>query len=738
MSSGLSMASVNKIKELTNAREYNLALDIIENQDLSKSLNPQFLRLCGEVYENTNRFSDARRVYVMARRLAPKAKRIIFSLMSLYFKMGYKELATTYYKIYMSDADNSIETEQTKYTYEKAVGSDKEELVQYLESTYTQMLDYDWSYELFLLYKIIDRDEEAKRLCELYIATYKNSSNAQKMQMIESGEISAEEQYFVFSDEERLDDDPEQESTRCEEKKLLEADELRIHPKEAEITVIFDELIEDEDDVSSKWKKKRALKEEKKRKKIKEQLLQQAENAGLSVDGDASDVEKNDNDGNESDTQIQRTDEDNDKRNLFKIVYGKIKKSADDLIFKKNQDKDDAVEEVFGQISLDIEEDKHDENLPSEEKITDESNESDESNAESETDVVNTSNIEDDIVMMNINLNDKKTGPVVSVDLEDNFIAEAEFNEEINDESVSENKTESADFDDLHINTDLDVSENVNDSDSKKGFAFEDAQINDSTDNEELFEVDDFSSLDDEFDSVVDSHSVEDSISKAFLELDDIEEEKVTDFNDVFKEFESDDNDFGETYSFSIKDFNEETEIENQIETTEEFEEVNEEETAEESEEVNEEEAAEEFEEVNEEEAAEEFEEVNEEEKTEEFEEIEEETAEEFEEVNEEETAEEFEEINEEEAEEFQDDVTLFKNEKNRVDYPVFKSSLFPTYNRKVTRVENNFNEIMTEAQDKIQENFQKEQQLLKEAEELLASLGIDMGDIAPGTDTND
>ena len=68
MSSGLSMASVNKIKELTNAREYNLALDIIENQDLSKSLNPQFLRLCGEVYENTNRFSDARRVYVMARR----------------------------------------------------------------------------------------------------------------------------------------------------------------------------------------------------------------------------------------------------------------------------------------------------------------------------------------------------------------------------------------------------------------------------------------------------------------------------------------------------------------------------------------------------------------------------------------------------------------------------------------------------------------------------------------------
>ena len=40
----------------------------------------------------------------------------------------------------------------------------------------------------------------------------------------------------------------------------------------------------------------------------------------------------------------------------------------------------------------------------------------------------------------------------------------------------------------------------------------------------------------------------------------------------------------------------------------------------------------------------------------------------------------------------------------------------------------------MTEAKDKIQENNKKEEQMLKEAEALLASLGIDLGSVAPTT----
>ena len=55
MSNGLSMTSVNKIKELAEAHEYELAVGILDSQNLEKSLNPQFLRVCGEIYENVGR-----------------------------------------------------------------------------------------------------------------------------------------------------------------------------------------------------------------------------------------------------------------------------------------------------------------------------------------------------------------------------------------------------------------------------------------------------------------------------------------------------------------------------------------------------------------------------------------------------------------------------------------------------------------------------------------------------------
>ena len=118
MGSGLSMASVNKIKELANSKEYSLAVDILENQDLTKSLNPQFLRLCGEIYLKTNMYKEARDALVRAHKLAPEAKRVMFLFVDLYFRMGYKELAEIYYNMYLFENDeNTPETKQIEYIY---------------------------------------------------------------------------------------------------------------------------------------------------------------------------------------------------------------------------------------------------------------------------------------------------------------------------------------------------------------------------------------------------------------------------------------------------------------------------------------------------------------------------------------------------------------------------------------------------------------------------------------------
>ena len=73
---------------------------------------------------------------------------------------------------------------------------------------------------------------------------------------------------------------------------------------------------------------------------------------------------------------------------------------------------------------------------------------------------------------------------------------------------------------------------------------------------------------------------------------------------------------------------------------------------------------------------------------------------------------------------------------KSKLDFPVFRSSLFPNHNKEIKQVENNFNEIMAKGQDKIQENLLKEEQMQREAEALLASLGIDLGSITVSNDS--
>ena len=75
---------------------------------------------------------------------------------------------------------------------------------------------------------------------------------------------------------------------------------------------------------------------------------------------------------------------------------------------------------------------------------------------------------------------------------------------------------------------------------------------------------------------------------------------------------------------------------------------------------------------------------------------------------------------------------------KKKLDYPVFKSSLFPDYHNEEPEIENNFSEILQEAQDKIHENILKEEEMQREAEALLASLGIDLGNITVTSDNMD
>ena len=293
MGAGLSMASVNKIKELANSREYSLALELVEHQDLSKSLNPQFLRLCGEIYIKNNRYEDARRCLIMAHRLAPESKRIMYVFVELYLRMGYFELAKTYYDMYMFDA-GSCDSRQMEYVWTKHEHPDALKDMEQLLASYMHNLDYDWSFELYLVYKKEEKKEEAHSLAELYAASFKNSENSDRICAIEKGKESADVYFDVYASVEQKDNDERYDALRSEEAELLAADDLRMHPKEAEITVMYEDAFTpagSEKKVQKMLKKQDREEERKEKKLLKEQRKQEKKLEKQAAKADGSEEE---------------------------------------------------------------------------------------------------------------------------------------------------------------------------------------------------------------------------------------------------------------------------------------------------------------------------------------------------------------------------------------------------------------------------------------------------------------
>ena len=241
------MTSVNKIKELAEAKEYSLAVEILDSQNLEKSLNPQFLRVCGEVYENVGRSKDARNMYVKAHIMGPDSNRILFSLISMYLKRGYFGLAEQYAEQYKYHVRNSEqETKNIEYVLKKAEHTELSLLQGYLHPYYSHNMDEEWSFELFLLQTIQGMDTEM--LAADYRATFRRSVRSEQIQKVLDGSLSAEELFWIYADAEHQDRDPEEEEIRELEREQLKKDYLRMHPSAAAQGEEEDEDEFDEDD----------------------------------------------------------------------------------------------------------------------------------------------------------------------------------------------------------------------------------------------------------------------------------------------------------------------------------------------------------------------------------------------------------------------------------------------------------------------------------------------------------
>ena len=238
------MANVNKIKQMAERHEYNLAVDILDSQDLERSLNPQFLRSCAEIYENVGRLKEARQLYIKAHSMAPVANRIIFSIINFYLKRGFSSLAARYYEEYeANDTGLSGDFSEANYIMKKAVPVDLSVLHDMLYPRFRDQMDENWSFELFLVLCLMGKREEYMILGSDYLATFKEGLYNQAIQDILLGDEKAETYFYIYPKDEVPDKDPEEEDIRSREIEVLKADYLRRNPQnsEAYITEMYDD-----------------------------------------------------------------------------------------------------------------------------------------------------------------------------------------------------------------------------------------------------------------------------------------------------------------------------------------------------------------------------------------------------------------------------------------------------------------------------------------------------------------
>ena len=744
MGAGLSMASVNKIKELANSREYSLALELVEHQDLTKSLNPQFLRLCGEIYIKNDRYKDARRCLIMAHRLGPESKRVLYTFVELYLRMGYFQLAKTYYDMYMFDA-NAYDSRDMEYVWNKHEHADDYKTLEPLIAGYAHNLDYDWSFELYLLYKKEEKQNEAATLAELYHASFKNSDNSQIILDIEAGKVKVDTYFDIYADTEAVDDDPDMEALRAEEQELLATDDLRMHPKEAEITIMYEDSYTpagSEKKVQKMLKKQEREEQRKEKKLLKKQKQQEKAEAAAAAEAEKTEAEVKPatEEKTETETKVPETVADETEQKTSEkttvteqetaekasVTETSEQKTAEEASETEAEEPEKEKKKGFFQrrkrkkheeesetTDADIEETKE---VTSESEDVKPSEEPKESNSDISSEIAETTGQAEDM------RHGKGTiaKDVVVVDEDDGFEAEADTIEEL---ASKEHVTQETETKEAEVTTA-----------KKTTFEFQTVELA-PEDFEEEYEVDDFSeTVDDEFGEMKmpePKPEIEETVEEE-PEIEEIAEETVEEEPEVEEEIEEPEvvepepeieaepeSEIEETVEESVK---EEPEAELEIEET-----VEEEPEAEE--EIEEPEVVEPEPEIEAEPEPEIEETVEEAVKEEPEAELEiEETVEE-----EPEAEEEIEELEEEPKEEFHVAPFTTKPEKKKLDFPVFKSSLFPDYHKEVKVVENNFNEIMEEAQDKMTENMQKEEQMQREAEALLASLGISM-DAIPTT----
>lgn len=297
MSTGISISSINRIKELADEKRFAEALEILDTQNLDKSINPQFLRISGEIFRENKRYYDSRKYLIKAHQMSPQGTRIISELIQLYLELGYYTRAQKYYEEYMFYVSpEDVQKDYVEYIMKKAQGADIKEIASILIPILETMPEDRWNFEAVLLYDKMDRKDKALEECQYILEHYKDSIYVEPVIQYIDDQLDVDTYFMQYPKEEQTEDTELFGDLIGQEDAILEADHLRMYPPEARIMVEAD----DKDGIDAK-----PVKEKKKKKKSNRKKAAKEETTTVQSDNeDATAVVTE----TEKDTSQQRTD----------------------------------------------------------------------------------------------------------------------------------------------------------------------------------------------------------------------------------------------------------------------------------------------------------------------------------------------------------------------------------------------------------------------------------------------
>ena len=208
MKNSLNMQHINLVKELVEQKKFQDAIEVIDQVDITKSLNPQFLKLCGEVFMENKRYRESRDILVKAHKMSPNGIRIIYELVRLYLRMGYYTKAELYYILYEAYCHKEGRENYTLlYLMSKAKREENEVVLDYLETLCKLDQSDKWEIQLFMLYRKMGQEEKAEEIAKTIQETWPNSEYIAYIPFIKRADLELLDHFFNGYPKEEIPED---------------------------------------------------------------------------------------------------------------------------------------------------------------------------------------------------------------------------------------------------------------------------------------------------------------------------------------------------------------------------------------------------------------------------------------------------------------------------------------------------------------------------------------------------